>query len=70
LSIQQKSETNMAFLPIEKTTPLRLTIPHFATILVSKAKLAFSRPAKNPQDAFDAQLRREAARRSVDNLLR
>ncbi len=60
----------MVFLPIEKTTPLRLTIPHFAIVLVRKMKLACLRPAKKPQDAFDAQLRHEAARRAVDNLLR
>ena len=56
--------------PTRRNTSFRLIIRRLAMILITKMKLVFSRHPQNPQDVLDAQTRREAARRVVDNLLR
>lgn len=60
----------MAFLSVANPSPLRFNIFRVASILATKTKLVFLRRPIDAQHAMDAQIRREAARRDVDNLLR
>ena len=60
----------MAFVPVEKSSPFHLTILNLAKTLAIKTKLVLSPPSKNPQATLDTQMRRETSRRVVDNLLR
>lgn len=59
-----------AFHPTVRDISFRLIIRRLAMILATKLKPVFSRRPQNLQVILDAQTRREAARRAVDNLLR
>lgn len=59
-----------AFHPAGRNTSLRFIIRRLPLILATKMKLVLLRRPQNPQDVLDAQTRREAAQRIVDNLLR
>ena len=60
----------MTFLPIEKSRVSSRPLAEFGTVLLSRVRQAFANAAKEPQHVRDAELRREAARRAVDNLMR
>ncbi len=70
MSVAMLKARESAFHPTGRNTSFRLIIRSLAMILITKMKLVFSRHPQNPQDVLDAQTRREAARRVVDNLLR